>query len=201
MLRRSLRRVKHEQSGFTLIEQLVATVIFLLVMSAVLALLEASNRVAPRDAERANAITEAQVGLHGMVRELRMAERVDSLDSGSITVRVRLPRDDPNTTPTVETYSLWDVRYTCNAETPGKCTRWATIAGGSYPSSGQTAIARIENWPSSMPASRKVFTIGQGTAVAPQYISVRIEVLAKGERAAGHRGTVVLQDGFAPRNL
>jgi prepilin-type N-terminal cleavage/methylation domain-containing protein len=200
MLRRSLRRIRHEQSGFTLIEQLVATVIFLLVMSAVLGLLEASNKVAPRDQERANAITEAQIGLHRMVRELRGAERVDSFESGSITVRVRLQRDDPNT-GAVETHSLWEVRYTCNGETPGKCVRWATIAGGSYPSSGETVIDRVSNWQASLPASRRVFTLGQGTAVTPQYISIRIEVPAKGERSAGHGGTVILQDGFAPRNF
>jgi prepilin-type N-terminal cleavage/methylation domain-containing protein len=200
MLRRSLRRIADEQNGFTLIEQLVSTVVFLLVMSAVLALLESANKVAPRDQERASAITEAQIGLHRMVRELRQAERVDSLESGSITVRVRLPRDNPNT-GTVETHSLWDVRYTCNAETPGKCTRWATLAGGSYPSTGETVIDRIVNWQTSVPASRKVFTLGQGTAIAPQYISVRIEVPAKGERTAGHAGTVILQDGFAPRNI
>jgi prepilin-type N-terminal cleavage/methylation domain-containing protein len=201
MLRRSLRRIRHEQSGFTLIEQLVATVVFLLVMSAVLGLLEASNRVAPRDQERANAITEAQIGLHRMVRELRGAERVDSLEPGSITVRARLARDDPNTTGTVETHSLWAVRYTCNQETPGKCVRWETIWGGSFPSTGETVIDRISNWQTTVPAARKVFTLGQGTAIAPQYISVRIEVPAKGERAAGHGGTVILQDGFAPRNL
>jgi len=204
MLRRTLRRITDEQSGFTLIEQLVATVIFLLVMGAVLGLLEASNRTAPRDAERANSITEVQTGLHRMIRELRQAESITSLQAGAIEARVRLPLDDPTTGGTVETHSTWDVRYSCendsNPDVTGHCIRSAAPTGNTLSGSEQV-ISRVQNWPSSTPATRQIFTLGQGTILSPQYIRVRIEVPAKGGAKAGHRGNVILQDGFAPRNI
>src|SRR5437868_1395519 len=51
-------RVRSGESGWTLIELLVSSVILVVMLTAVLALLEATNAAAPRDQERANDLRE-----------------------------------------------------------------------------------------------------------------------------------------------
>src|SRR3954463_4404165 len=65
--------VRREESGFTLVELLVAAGLMLVVVGAVLALLDSSSSIAARDQERTHAIGETQAGVHEMTKELRQA--------------------------------------------------------------------------------------------------------------------------------
>ena len=81
-------RVRLEESGWTLIELLISSVILVIMLGAVLALLDATNAVAPRDQERAHDLREAQVGLYEMTRELRQAYWLVSHSAYSIEALV-----------------------------------------------------------------------------------------------------------------
>ncbi|MDQ3463407.1 MAG: prepilin-type N-terminal cleavage/methylation domain-containing protein [Actinomycetota bacterium] len=203
-----LRRVAHDESGLTLTELLVTILLLGLVLSATLSVLDTNVRSAPRDDERAIAITEAQTGLNGMVRELRQAYSVQGWTSDSIRVLVRRRRDDP-ATPAVE-YATLDVQYSCGSENPGRCTRREAPAGSPLPATGKPVILRVLNGDPSLPAARRVFNFDQSSdrsnaasagAILPSYVTVRVEVPAAGERREGYSNSVVLEDGFYARNV
>src|SRR3712207_1379565 len=83
--RRFIARLRAEQSGFTLIEVMVAAALLSVVLGAVLALSETGSRVAQRDLVRANAIEEVQNGVARMDRELRTATQVYSPTGATAT--------------------------------------------------------------------------------------------------------------------
>ncbi len=189
-------------------ELLVTMVLLGLVLSATLSILDTNVRSAPRDDERAIAITEAQTGLNGMVRELRQAYSVLGSTSDSMRVLVRKRRDDP-ATPAVE-YATLDVQYSCGSENPGQCTRREASVGSPLPATGKPVILRVLNWEPSLPTARRVFNFDQSSdrsnaafagATLPSYVTVRIEVPAAGERREGYGSSVVLEDGFYARNV
>src|SRR3954451_322128 len=80
--------LRREESGFTLVELLVAAGLMLVVVGAALALLDSSNTIAARDQERTHAIREAQVGVQSMTRELRQAFSIVSSSPSSIEFHV-----------------------------------------------------------------------------------------------------------------
>ena len=203
-----LRIVAHDESGVTLTELLVTILLLGLVLSATLSVLDTNVRSAPRDDERAIAITEAQTGLNGMVRELRQAYSVQGWTSDSIRVLVRRRRDDP-ATPAVE-YATLDVQYSCGSENPGRCTRREAPVGSPLPATGKPVILRVLNGDPLLPAARRVFNFDQSSdrsnaasagAILPSYVTVRVEVPAAGERREGYSNSVVLEDGFYARNV
>jgi hypothetical protein len=169
---------------------------FAFVISAVLALLETTTRVAPSDQERSLSIREAQSGLSRMVRELRQAYRVVGTSPSSMRVLVRLKKDDPSTTA-VESHSNWLVEYDCGVGVSEKCVRKQARPGELPAASGPVVIERVTN-----PADAPVFSFESDTdSVKPVYVKVRVEVPASGERSRGYSHKVVLEDGFFARNL
>jgi len=198
-----LRRRLQEESGWSLIELLAAMSIFTFVLVGVLGLLDTTAKKTPKDAERAQAIADAQVGLNKMVRELRQAHTVLSNGPQSIEVLVRVRRDDP-ATPAVETHIDRHVRYSCgDTEAPGRCSR-VEVAPGALLSSGtaKTVIARLVNTGVSVPADRRVFDYtGNANSFSPSYVKVHIEVPAAGTRTDGYTYTIALEDGFYARNV
>ena len=195
-LRRLAARVRREQGGFALTELLVSMLSFAFILTAILALLETSARVAPSDQERSLSIREAQEGLSRMVRELRQAYEVVGTSPSSMRVKVRLRKDDP-ATPEVETHSNWLLEYDCGVGVSGKCVRKEARPGQVPPSTGPTVVERVSN-----PADKPVFSFETDTdSVNPVYVKVRVEVPASGERSQGHSHKVVLEDGFFARNM
>jgi len=202
----AIKRSLADERGLTLVELLVTILLLGMVLTAVLAVLDTSARVAPRDAERANAIGEAQAGLDRMVRELRQAYRIVGWTPSSVQFRVNVLRDSAGTaTPE---YANLTVEYACGGD-PGRCLRREAPAGQPLPATGTVAIDRVLNGGSQSPA-RSVFDFdqtpdrseGAATGALPTYVTVRIEVPASGERGAGgHQHTVVLDDGFHVRNV
>lgn len=203
-IRSRLAAASADESGFTVFELLVTMMVMILVMIATLNLLDSSAKQAPKDGERAHSISEAQQSLDGMVRELRQAYRIEGWTSDSVRMDVRVLRGGTHVNLTVD--------YSCGVENPGQCVRREAPAGSALPANGQVVVSRLLNYQSGLPASRRVFNFDQSTdrsnpayaaAIVPTYVTVRLEVPAKGERraAGGYRHTVVLDDGFYARNL
>ncbi|HEV3376873.1 MAG TPA: hypothetical protein VG126_06305 [Thermoleophilaceae bacterium] len=161
---------------------MVVASLLVIVLSAILALGETTQRIAPKETERAHVIREAQVGLHRMTRELRHAYQAPTvsgstmqanvLGTGGSTATVRYDCDEAHPTP--------DSGYT-------RCVR-QVFSGGSW-SGEELVIDRVLN----------------GTTVfdftPPDYISATVEVAARGDLKDGYDHRVILEDGFYMRNL
>jgi len=183
-------RVRSGESGWTLIELLVSSVILVVMLTAVLALLEATNAAAPRDQERAHDLREAQVGLYQTTRELRQAYSLVSNSAYSIEAHVW------------ENGADHDVTYDCTGASPtlpglGACVRFETSGGNHGPST--VVIDRLINKPGS--GLSPVFTYATNGSGRTTYASAHVEVPAKGARPTGYSHRIVLDDGFYMRNL
>jgi prepilin-type N-terminal cleavage/methylation domain-containing protein len=169
------------EAGYTLIELMMVAALLVVVLGAVLALAETTQRIAPKETERAHVIREAQVGLDRMTRELRHAYAAPTvtgstiqasvLGIGGITRTVRYDCDEAH--PTESTYT--------------RCLR-QVLSSGTW-STGEVVIDRVLNGTS-------VFT-----ATPPDYVRAAVEVAARGDRKTGYTHRVILDDGFYMRNL
>ena len=165
-------------------ELLVAMAVGTIVMLAVLGLLDATVKTAPRDQERADTIREAQAGVHIMTRELREANKVWTPGKTQIYVNIG---DDRH------------VLYDCGIVVPDnpderQCRRWEAAIGSELPldEAGEVVVERR------MPGD--VFTY-EPNLINPTYVKVHIEVPQSGERESdGYHQDLVLDDGFYLRN-
>lgn len=167
----------------TLAEILVALLMFGFVLAALMGLLDAVVRTAPRDEERANAIREGQAGLHIMTRELRQANKVWTPGKAQIYVNIG---DDKH------------VLYDCDVVHPDdatkrRCVRWEAAVGQQLPldQAGEVVIDRR------VPGD--VFTY-QPNLVNPTFVKVRVLVPQAGEHEGGYAANLVLDDGIYLRN-
>jgi prepilin-type N-terminal cleavage/methylation domain-containing protein len=190
-----LRRGEHRQAahprsgeaGYTLIELMVVAALLAVVLGAILTLAEATQRIAPRETERAHVIREAQVGLHRMTRELRHAYAAPPTVpaptvTGSTVQANVLGRGGATRT----------VRYDCDEAHPTdsgytRCLR-QVLSGGTW-SPAEVVIDRVLN-------GTTVFTL-----TPPDYVRAAVEVAARGDRKTGYTHRVILDDGFYMRNL
>lgn len=180
-------RASRNEDGFALVELLVTLASLSVVVGAVLGLLDATARQAPRDQERAVALREAQAGLHIMTRELRQAYRV--LDASPKSMYVLIGRSTP---PDIH------VRYDCDIPDPAnsayrRCVRWQAAVGQELRTDlpGQVVIARA--------LSQVSFSYSPGP-LNPTYVKIHVEVPQAGERKGGFKSSFVLDDGFYLRN-
>jgi Tfp pilus assembly protein PilW len=185
-----LRRIGGEQSGWTLVELLISSVLLVIILVAVLALLDTANRLGPQDNERAHDLREAQVGVYGMTRELRQAYSLVSKTGYSIEAHVWVNGADH------------DVTYDCTGNSSaginlGQCIRFESTGGTRGPST--VVIDRLLNKPgSSLPP---VFSYTNNSSGKTTYGSAHVEVSAKGARATGYGYRIALNDAFYMRNL
>jgi type II secretory pathway pseudopilin PulG len=171
-------------AGYALVELMVVASLLVIVLGAILALGETTQRIAPKENERAMVIREAQVGLHRMTRELRHANQTPAVDGSSMQATVQLSTGGPRT-----------LRYDCDEPHPTdsaytRCLR-SEFSGGSW-SGGEVVVDRVLN----------------GTAVfqpdstpVDDYVFVAVEVAARGDLKDGHDHRIVLEDGIYMRNL
>jgi hypothetical protein len=91
------------------------------------------------------------------------------------------------------------VAYYCNEEAPGKCIRKETTIGQPLPATGKVVIDRVLN---TTPSSQPVFEFPDDPSggITPPYVTVRVQVPAKGTRADGFTHTMTLEDGYNARN-
>jgi type II secretory pathway pseudopilin PulG len=180
------------EAGYALTELLVVTSLLVIVLGAILTLGETSQRIAPKESERANVIREAQVGLHRMTRELRHAYGgVDS--SGGLDVPG--PRVEAQVLMASGTQT---VTYECDVPHPtdSAYTRCMRYVGTS--TDGELVVDRVLN-------GNSVFEIKNLDAASgdtrPDYVRAVVEVGARGDLQSGYDHRVVLDDGFYMRNL
>jgi competence protein ComGC len=184
------RRVRGQEAGFTLVEMLVVTAMLVFVLAAVLSISETSQKLAPRDQERADVIRETQVGLYRMTRELRQAHAINSSTAYSMDVDVLVGGTTKR------------VIYDCGQSHPAqpawrRCLRWEVGSGGGA-GPADVVVDRILNTQSG--GGPAVFTY-QTKNSKVVYASVHLEVPAGGDLTNGHKHRVVLDDGFYMRNL
>jgi prepilin-type N-terminal cleavage/methylation domain-containing protein len=182
-------RLRRQESGWTLIEMMMATALLAVILTAVLSLLDVTSKIAPKDQERAHDIREAQVGVYRMTRELRQAYSLVQTQPYLIEAHVHELGGDH------------DVVYDCSGAsvtvpTLGECIRYE-MSGGA-PGTSTVIIDRLINKPGGgLPA---VFTYTQNSGKTT-YVGAHIEVPSKGARKQGYTYRIVLSDGFYLRNL
>ena len=178
--------MRSQESGFTLVELIVATALLSVVLAAILSLSITAERLAPREEERAAVIQETQVGLHRMTRELRQAKTIGALTDSTVTATL---------------VTGLTVSYDCSAVSrldPAQkaCLRSASPDGGEL-EADQIVIERLVNTPET-----PVFDWDDSVPVQEvRYVSVRVAVPARGDLKAGHEGNLTLQGGFYLRNM
>jgi hypothetical protein len=183
------------EAGYALTELLLVSSLLAIVLGAILALGETTQRIAPRDTERAHVIREAQVGLHGMTRQLRQA--------ADMTV----PPHEAATGSTLDVTLRDGSRYSyeCDEAHPteagyNRCVRFPVV-GGVKQTQGTVLIDRVLNGPAGTGATNPIFQYEMNVAGTVTYVHVSIHVPAKGGLNEGHDYDVVLDDGVYMRNL
>jgi type II secretory pathway pseudopilin PulG len=185
MVHRLLSRLRRDQRGFTLVEQLVVIGCMSFIIAAIVGVMEMAQQVVPGDTERSHQVRTSQTGLDRMSRELRHAYAL-TVTGGNVV--------DANVAFRNRTYS---VKYDCSLFMPGsttvkRCVRSET--GGS--AATETVIENVVN-----PSTRPVFTATDRDATSgTTYVRAAVEVKASGTRKAGQNHRVVLEDGFYLRN-
>jgi type II secretory pathway pseudopilin PulG len=178
---RRAAKARRGEAGFALVELLVVASLLVVVLGAILALAEMTQRIAPKENERAHVIREAQVGLHRMTRELRHAY-VAPIVTGSTLQAAVLGAGGQTRT----------VRYDCDEAHPtdGAYTRCVrqVLSGGTW-TGGEVVIDRVLN-------GTNVFS-----STPPDYVGATVEVAARGNLQEGYDHRVILDDGFYMRNL
>jgi prepilin-type N-terminal cleavage/methylation domain-containing protein len=180
------------EAGFSLVELLIVTTLLAVLLSAILGALDLTNRLAPKDQERTDVIQETQAGVTRMVRELRLAYRVDTATQWAVQVRV------------MRNGQLLTVNYNCAAADPNpqkpnyrRCMRTQTGPGGT--GAAVPVITRIPAPPNGAPAP--VFTYATNAAGNINRINVNLSVSATGDLKKGYEHAISLSDGVLLRNV
>ncbi|HEV2874327.1 MAG TPA: hypothetical protein VGW14_04200 [Thermoleophilaceae bacterium] len=181
------------EAGYALTELLLVSTLLVIVLGAVLMLGEASQRIAPKETERAIVIRDSQVGMHRMTRELRESHNVVSPAAGT----------------SASIFDAWvpttggerRVSYECNVAHPTdtaytQCVRYDVAANGTK-SNGQVIVDRVLNGAAG--STLPVFV--RGSAPTTDYVKTTVEVASRGDRKTGYSTKILLEDGFYMRNL
>jgi hypothetical protein len=151
-----------------------------IVLGAILTLGETSQRIAPKESERAQVIREAQVGLHRMTRELRHAYLPPTVSGSFIQAHVAAGSGSRT------------IKYACNVVHPTnsdytRCLRYVVVDG--IEGTGEVVIDRVLN-------GNSVFS-----TPSSGYVRALVEVAAAGDLQDGYDHRVVLDDGIYMRNV
>jgi prepilin-type N-terminal cleavage/methylation domain-containing protein len=169
-----------EQGGFTLIEQLIAMVLSLIVVGATLTALESMLKAAPANQEWSHTVANTQAGLFRMTRELRQGLNVTLVTAYVMSADV------------VISGKTQHVLYQCDLSS--SCTRKSTTAPEAAPArgaGGATLIGFVQSYSLSTP----VFT-----SPSSKYFQVAVIVRSAGALTTAHTHNVSLTDGFFARN-
>lgn len=130
-----------DQSGFTLVELLVATVLGLVVMGAGVMVFTASIKSQPRVTSRSAQIQQARTAMENLTRELRQASSVTNATSQGLTMVTWV-----NSATCGGSYSATSrqcqVSYICTA---GICTRTETNVDGTGTGSSRQVVKGLSN--------------------------------------------------------
>jgi type II secretory pathway pseudopilin PulG len=183
-------RARGGQAGYALTELLVVTSLLAIVLGAVLTLGETSQRIAPRESERAEVIREAQIGMDRMTRELRETYSLVSITVNKVDAWVPVLGGGQRR-----------VAYECDVAHPTatgrtRCVRYDVAVDGTK-SNAQVVVDGVLN--GAVDSATPVFV--RGSAPTTDYVKTTVEVSAKGDLKNGYDHRILLEDGFYMRNL
>ena len=168
------RRLRDDQSGFTLVELLVAMPIALIVVFMALLVLDTAIPYELRTREHAQALRDQEVGLERMTRELREATSFTFLTSQKVEFDVHIRSAG----------GLRKIRYDCSSG--DYCLRLEGPVGGTV-SGGTRIVDALVN--------SDVFE-PEPDFINPRYVGVVARV-----RISEDRRSITLRDGVDLRNL
>lgn len=186
-MRARLRTLGAEETGFTLVELLVAAAMGVLVMGAVVALVLGALKFEPGITGKAENVTTAGSALERMTRELRSGERIEVAESSKV-VFIAYERRSPCGSATVLAASQpsipCKITYSC---TTSSCARTeAPPNGGS--GTTQTLVTGIN--------SSQVFSY-QPSSVAAKATYVKVTLRVPDPHG---NGSLTVSDGASLRN-
>lgn len=190
-----------DESGYTLIEVLVACTLFAIVLSAVMAPLDFAGTQTPKNVEYAHAVATATSGLQRMIQEIRQAYRINATN-GDPTSGVGSMIDFS----AVINGTDEEIEYDCSVSTGSqytttyhRCVRVSAPAGSALPaiSTGAVVVDRL--------TSPNVFTFlgpsGSPNSTYPTYVQANVGVPASGPLKSGLSHTITLDNGTSIPNL
>ena len=185
----ALRRRAADERGFSLIEVLMVFLVLTVILGAILGVLDATHKAAPRDQERGDVIRETQTGMERMTRELRHAYKVTSAGQWSITAQ------------TYSSGTSTTVTYDCSVTDPTRpeyrmCER--TAASGS---TGPVVRRVLLIAPPGGGSPPPVFEYGTNDAGRIDRVDITLVTSATGDLKEGYTHNVTLRDGFYLRNV
>ena len=185
-----------QESGFTLIEVLVAAALLALVLGAALSLSDTGGQIAEKDLERAHAIDDAQAAIAQMDRDLRTATQVISPAPGvaSNSVDFIAPKRPTGTGSRVAERIV----YRCDSPSPTKpslraCYRYVGPPSSPPGGAGMLVLDQLTNGTSAAPVFRP--------SANGRYFAVQVARSAAGSRKGGYGFSVTLNHGIYLRNL
>jgi prepilin-type N-terminal cleavage/methylation domain-containing protein len=135
--RTQIGRAACAESGFTLVEVLIALALFFVVMAAVTTVMVSASNTQARDQAYATEVQTSQVALARLVHDLRGAEAPVTVGPGTIQFRLIVNGSGGTSTS-------WNVKYDCTApDTLGtpftRCARTQAVAPSAPPAYTSTA--------------------------------------------------------------
>lgn len=197
------------QSGFTLIEVIVAAALSVIVFAGVLSALESSQTAQSRDQEWALVIQEGRTGLGRMAREMRQAYSVRSDSHSAIAFYATIGGKS------------YEISYNCGEREAGtefnSCVRRAAefVSGkapASLPSKGETIVRYVTNQTSVCEtelaegkSKECVFQEYTPNAITPDLVTMRVRLPASGTLKLADAKTyshhIVLENGAYMRDM
>ena len=179
-----LRALARDESGFSLVELMVATSLLAFVLVAVLALFESTQQIAPQDEERAHAVREAQTGIHAMTRELRGAVELETASPYYLRARV--------ISGGVEQSVAYDCSGAASNPAWGKCVR---TAGGT---TSKELVKAFNN--TAAVGGQPVFSYSPSGGPY-KYVDIHLDVVVRDRSTGRYHYRVPLDDGVHLRNV
>jgi prepilin-type N-terminal cleavage/methylation domain-containing protein len=191
------KRILSDQSGFSLIELLVASALLAIVLVATFQPLHTTARVQTRDVAWAEAVQDGRIGLQRLARELRQAYSIKGAAPNSVDFQIDLGGQD------LRVLYQCDVPYPSTPDNPHassyrRCVRVQAVSGAAFPalSTGQVIIDRLLNGTATDP----VFSYTPNT-ISPKFIGAKVKLPARRTLSEGLNHSIVFQQGAYLRNL
>lgn len=178
-----IRSRARDESGFTLTELLIGSVIGLLVIAAALMLVNVSQQSSSRVIDRSAQLQQGRVMIERIVREIRQGESVQLATSSSFEMLTHVNSESCGGPPGPKA-TLCLVNYSCGSTT---CTRTERNPDGTGTPSSEQVVSGI--------TGPDVFEYDPSTGVDPTFIAANL-VFPTAEGAE----SVTLRDGASLRN-
>jgi type II secretory pathway pseudopilin PulG len=170
-------RVRDGEEGFTLVELLVAMTAGLIVIFACLSLLSVSSAQQQRTDARTETLTNVQVGMARLTRELHEAEVFNFLNTQVVDINAWVRSNGAG--------SMVRIRYDCSQL--NECRRYQVAVGAALPATYTVLASGVSNVDVFVP---------EPDALKPDFINVKLRL-----DVAGFSQPLIVQDGVNLPNL